>query len=161
MKPHPRIRETIKWGGAAVTVLLVVVWWVTSQRRIVLGGHDGRVVAISSGAVMLGPDDPDASLFGFPMDYPSEFAFTYWSPGSKLIWRPIRSVRVWGTTGCLPLWMLVAPVFVSTMAAWRVDTLSRRRAMLNLCPKCHYDRTGLAPSATCPECGHSAPLPTA
>lgn len=26
MKPHPRIRKTIKWGGAAVTVLLVVVW---------------------------------------------------------------------------------------------------------------------------------------
>src|SRR5581483_8527771 len=26
MKPRPRIRKTIKWGGAAVTVLLVVVW---------------------------------------------------------------------------------------------------------------------------------------
>ena len=26
MKPHPRIRKTIKWGGAVVTVLLVVVW---------------------------------------------------------------------------------------------------------------------------------------
>lgn len=26
MKPHPRIRKAVKWGGAAVTVLLVVVW---------------------------------------------------------------------------------------------------------------------------------------
>jgi hypothetical protein len=26
VKPHPRIRKTIKWGGAAVTVLLAVVW---------------------------------------------------------------------------------------------------------------------------------------
>src|SRR5258708_976615 len=26
MKPHPRIRKTVKWGGAAVTVLLVVLW---------------------------------------------------------------------------------------------------------------------------------------
>ena len=26
MKPHPRIRKTVKWGGAAVTVLLGVVW---------------------------------------------------------------------------------------------------------------------------------------
>ena len=26
MKPHPKIRKTIKWGGAVVTVLLVVVW---------------------------------------------------------------------------------------------------------------------------------------
>ena len=26
MKPHARIRKTVKWGGAAMTVLLVVVW---------------------------------------------------------------------------------------------------------------------------------------
>lgn len=26
MKPHPRIRKTIKYGGAALTLLLVVVW---------------------------------------------------------------------------------------------------------------------------------------
>ena len=26
MKPHPRVRKTIKWGGAVVTVVLLVVW---------------------------------------------------------------------------------------------------------------------------------------
>src|SRR5437773_2597147 len=26
MKPHPRIRRTMKWTGAVVTVLLVIVW---------------------------------------------------------------------------------------------------------------------------------------
>src|SRR4051812_37657088 len=26
MKPHPRIRKTIKWGGAVLTVLLVALW---------------------------------------------------------------------------------------------------------------------------------------
>ena len=26
MKPHPRIRKTVKWGGAAVSVVLMVAW---------------------------------------------------------------------------------------------------------------------------------------
>ncbi len=26
MKPHPRIRKTVKWGGAVVTVLLAAMW---------------------------------------------------------------------------------------------------------------------------------------
>src|SRR5438045_122692 len=37
MKPHPRIRKAIKWGGAAVTVFFVVVWigsgWWTFEWR--------------------------------------------------------------------------------------------------------------------------------
>ena len=41
MKPHPRIRKTIKWGGAAATVLLVVVW--IGSGWVVLGwGHSPR-----------------------------------------------------------------------------------------------------------------------
>jgi hypothetical protein len=27
----------------------------------------------------------------------------------------------------------------------------------NACPKCRYDRTGLAAGAKCPECGSAAP----
>ena len=37
-------------------------------------------------------------------------------------------------------------------AARRLDALATRRARLNLCPKCNYDRTGLAATAVCPEC---------
>ena len=36
------------------------------------------------------------------------------------------------------------------------EALSRRRARLNLCRKCNYDRTGLALDAVCPECGSSS-----
>jgi len=26
MKPHPRVRRTIKWGGAVITALLIALW---------------------------------------------------------------------------------------------------------------------------------------
>ncbi len=49
--------------------------------------------------------------------------------------------------------MVAVLIATITAAAWRFDTLARRRASLNLCPKCNYDRTGLAVGAVCPECG--------
>ena len=39
MKPHPRIRKTIKWGGAVVTVLLVGVWVDSIQEIVTTGGE--------------------------------------------------------------------------------------------------------------------------
>jgi len=39
MKPHPRIRKAIKWGGAAVTVLLVVLWIEAIREMLVTGGE--------------------------------------------------------------------------------------------------------------------------
>jgi len=44
-----------------------------------------------------------------------------------------------------------------TAVAWRLDTLARRRADRTHCPRCRYDRSGLAAGAVCPECGTAAP----
>jgi len=52
-----------------------------------------------------------------------------------------------------PIWPAVVASFFVSVAAWSLDILARRRGRLNLCPKCHYDRTGLAAGAVCPECG--------
>lgn len=59
----------------------------------------------------------------------------------------------------IPLWPLAAGSFLATAIAWRLDTLAHRRARggVNLCPKCTYDRTGLAADAKCPECGALPP----
>jgi hypothetical protein len=95
MTPHPRIRKTIKWGGAAVTVLLVVVW-------ISLSSIPARPVPKE-------PGDPFLVLVG---------AFT-----------------------------------LATVAAWRYDAEACKREQAHLCPKCNYDRTGIANDAVCPECG--------
>ncbi len=64
------------------------------------------------------------------------------SPGSR-----------WVFLQAVPFWTPAALMLVVTMIAWRLDTFARRRARLNLFPKCNYDRTGLASDVVCPECG--------
>ncbi|HVU64173.1 MAG TPA: hypothetical protein VHC70_09365 [Phycisphaerales bacterium] len=53
----------------------------------------------------------------------------------------------------MPLWLLAAAALGVAIAASAPELLARRRARLNLCPSCHYDRAGLAAGAKCPECG--------
>ncbi|HMN42893.1 MAG TPA: hypothetical protein PKE29_18785 [Phycisphaerales bacterium] len=162
MKPRPRIRKTIKWGGAAVTVLLVVVWvgsgwWyatgVSSKGWIVSIGLgrvalvDGRTIAGSSAAPRL----------GWSLDSIGHFEMQ-WLPTGSLVARPPAMAFV-----SMPLWAGVLCLGAAAAWAWRLDTLARRRAggRLNLCPKCNYDRAGIGAGAVCPECGAAptAPLP--
>jgi hypothetical protein len=165
MKPHPRIRKMIKWGGAAVTVLLVVVWigsaWV--GLTLLFGATAVRVEScrLETGHVG-GPDLADSSgvhlqwrMMGYATgirwlkDHETvDWAFRwddFGPPGQEL-----RALYI-------PLWALVALALFATVLAWRLDTLARRRARLNLCPKCNYDRAGIAVGARCPECG-AAPM---
>jgi hypothetical protein len=157
MKPHPRIRKAIKWGGAAVTLLLVVVWigsywrglWAerldhTSLSVVFRGGihwawhehtiRDDMVNRVSGMGLFSAEDLPQ---------WPS------------IVW-PSVSMTDMGMRAELwiPLWLPTLAGFVPTALAWRLDTLARRRARLNLCPKCRYDRAGLAVDARCPECGN-------
>ncbi|HVU63664.1 MAG TPA: hypothetical protein VHC70_06795 [Phycisphaerales bacterium] len=154
MKPHSRIRKTIKWGGAAVTVLLVVVW-IGSARWVV--GRDARSpagfdVVVMSGSVACG--HLPAFRFG------GKAKWWIADGEGRVCWLPHREGGgpIWYVS--LPLWPLVAAVGLASFTAWRLDTLARRReraARLNLCPKCNYNRAGLAADAKCPECGSAAP----
>jgi hypothetical protein len=149
MRPHPRIRKTIKWGGAAVTVLLVGVWigsgwgfraWHPCRGWLVSLGH-GEIVIFN-----LAPRGEDLAT-----KYPIDSA---WEPFRLALW-----FDSFGPTGMfagqlnVPIWAFVIPPSLATGLAWRLDTLARRRAKLNLCPHCHYDRASLAARAVCPECG--------
>ncbi len=58
-----------------------------------------------------------------------------------------------------PIWILVVLTAMPTASAWRLDTLARRRARIDQCPKCNYDRRGIAAGVPSPECG--APPATA
>jgi hypothetical protein len=138
----------IKWGGAAVTLLLVVVWI----------GSEFWSVAYFKGCMAIGNDWRGVVLIwnwrGWDTDPPKRFGPR--STGTPRSWVP-RWERVPGRAWyvSMPLWIPGALALTATSLAWRKDILARRRARLNLCPKCHYDRAGLAPGAACPECGHS------
>ncbi len=47
------------------------------------------------------------------------------------------------------------PLLLTTAAAWRLDTLARRRARAGHCPSCGYDLSGLSAAGPCPECGRT------
>ena len=157
MKPHPRIRKTIKWGGAAVTVLLVVVWVGSGWCDCTIARSDDVYVSVSHGRLevqywrwfdrMMASDEV---VFGEP---PRRFRQ---EPFGMRWWFSWQNQLPQYCYLQLPLWFPAAVAAGGCAASWRLDALARRRAKggLNLCPKCGYDRTGLvSKDAKCPECG--------
>jgi hypothetical protein len=156
MKPHPRplyIRKAIKWGCAATTVFLVVVWIGSGWWKPMWIETRAGDLEIDRGRVCFQSSDF--------LDYPTDWPQNAWPRGVM----ELPKFRIeWGVTIkiggakreiAIPLWMFALLAGAVTAFAWRLDTLARRRALLNLCPKCHYDRTGLTGGlgAVCPECG--------
>jgi hypothetical protein len=143
MKPHPRIRKTIKWTGAAVSVLLMVAWigsgWIAASLKHTF------TVSIAAGVLTVYP-------YGVEFSHGDNREGFQWAFDRQpnFIWSLCRGDRYcW----MISLWIPSSCALLVTLTAWRLDTLARRRARLNLCPKCNYDRTGLAAGAVCPECG--------
>ena len=151
VRPHPRIRKTIKWFGAALTVLLVVVWignGVYSQFEVASKWFGGAYAwKIEGGGFGFGRFEPS----------PANDNVAITSPGSFLI--PFLRTSSGGWYCNVPLWIPAALTLIPAGTVWIADSAARRRARMNLCPKCHYDRTGLAGNAVCPECGTSASSP--
>ena len=146
MEPHPKLRKTIKWTGAAITVLLVAAW-VVSQIRFI-GFVSGRCNADINGGqfsveYFTGPSQTTTTQFVIGKRVPP--VTPHWLPDALFFAQRWR-VEV-------PLELPIGLLALVTVAAWRLDTRARRRARLSLCPKCHYDRAGLAATAACPECG--------
>ena len=150
MKPHPRppyIRKTTKWGGAAVTVLLVGVlvasrWW---SLVYVHSSHIGWSGVRNGFAGGFWCDGRYAS--GEPGMHLDR------NPHTGLLWSPRWRVTDLDTTFFVPLWIPATLTLAATVTAWRLDTRARRRDRECRCSKCNYDRTGITPSAVCPECG--------
>jgi len=67
--------------------------------------------------------------------------------------------------GCLrysvviPVWLPEGLVLIPTIAAWRLDSLARRRARFGHCITCGYDRHDLPATSVCPECGAVPAVP--
>ncbi|HMN40150.1 MAG TPA: hypothetical protein PKE29_04845 [Phycisphaerales bacterium] len=153
MKPHPKLRKTIKWGGAAVTVLLVVASTISMFWSLQWNGRSSAVGLDRARLIVVHDGPPGASL-------PPSISRT--PPGWYAVRIVRRAVPCWwpetftspiGTGVSVPLWLALVPALVASIAAWRLDTLARRRARVGCCPKCNYDRAGIAKDAVCPECG--------
>jgi hypothetical protein len=148
MKPHPRIRKTIKWGGAAVTVLLVVVWIGSGWFACCCLPTQRSWVSVYGGQVTFGQAlDGPITTRPIPIQRFESSILSFFESHSYPNRRWISS----------PIWLLALMTGCATTLAWYLDALARRRDRLNLCPKCHYDRAGIATDAKCPECGSAAP----
>lgn len=148
MKPHPRMRKTVKWVGPLLTVLLIVG---------------------SIGSGWLAPEwiDTKGSQYGIWAGrvYYMQRANTGFRPGFNWFnekigpgyhwawWFYADNTLLWGWRICIPLWAPALASLVATMLAWRFDLIARRRDRAHLCRGCNYDRTGLPAGAVCPECG--------
>ena len=135
----------MKWSGAVVSLLLLVAWvasgWLSVQWQV----PSGKWVGVGKGLIGIGqgmkPPTPSAIRSG--CNYRAAFAVGWWPElDLSATWQVI-----------VPLWMPAALATAAAAAAWRLDILARRRDRIGRCPKCNYDRAGLAPGSVCPECG--------
>ena len=158
MKPHPRIRETIKWGGAVATLLLIVLWIGSGWWMVGWMNGKGEEVWLGGGGVRvdtLGPPDPD----GVMTVTTDRGWVAVGAPNFGINWRFYREHNGGFTHTFIPLWLPALLAAVVAIGAWRLDILARRRARITHCPKCGYDRAGIAGEAKCPECGASPTTP--
>ncbi|MGH7242294.1 MAG: hypothetical protein ACREJD_02615 [Phycisphaerales bacterium] len=144
--PHPKIRKTTKWGGAALTVLLVVAWigsmWVSANWWI---RHEWSVqfrAGCLVGAVFEGGGGP-----------PNALSFEIQDPREPLRWWFLFEHFEGNYGVAIPLWILIMPILFVSGIAWRFDALARRLARFCQCAKCGYDLSSTGAGKPCPECG--------
>jgi hypothetical protein len=148
VKPHPRIRKTVKWVGAAVTVLLVGAWLSSAKwYSAVTYAHD-RGVILHTGWMLVERTGPFAIDPVFECGPYSDNSYEW---ASLWQWPPVEWDRNGATS--IALWLPAAVTTLITAAAWRLDAIARRRDRVGCCHSCNYDRAGLAAGAVCPECG--------
>jgi hypothetical protein len=153
MNPHPRIRKTIKWGGAAVTLLLLAAWLASGGWTTDWLSPSGRDIGIGRGQIWsIQYVPPSPARPGTPSGTGRFARVVDGMTGRSTFDLALGGGRGWESL-ILPLWPFVAAALLITIAAWRADALARRRERTHLCPNCGYDRTGLVANVVCPECG--------
>jgi hypothetical protein len=149
MRPCPRIRKAVKWGGAAASVVLLAVWLTSVWLCAIYRHPNSNWIGISSGRLNIFRLDPRArilirrQLLGWEISRHKE----------ELFWTAHRWNDGLQELVLIPLWILIGPVVLPTTIAWRLDIIARRRPLVDHCATCKYDRLGLPAGSVCPECG--------
>lgn len=162
MKPHPRIRKTVKVGGAVIAVLACALWLVSGWcavgwgRAFTIAESARRVFVVADrGCLMLlrldyfdSSGDPKG-FFARPHD-------------REFLWLPQVGGVEWGGGLRVPFWAVALTAAGFSAWAWRRDALAARIALGRACPFCRYSLVGLPAGTPCPECGRANPTePTA
>lgn len=151
MKPYPRIRKTIKWGGLSASVLLVIVCVASFWLWISLNSPHSRAAILTGGVLIVSRYHHPPFALGHAWNVVVEpTAFHVLWDFQFLNTGPYWLIRV-------PVWLLIAVCAVPTSIAWHLDSCAARRVSIGTCPACRYNRTGLPLGAVCPECGTVAP----
>jgi hypothetical protein len=138
MKPHPRIRKTVKWGGAAVAVLFLLFWIATSWRWACMTSPWGDELRVDRGYIVYDTTATHQWSFALMPQWDGD--------GSDKV-----RVSVRGRKEHVAPYLLAA--LVVSLVAWYMESFAGRRARVGTCVECGYDRAGLAAGAVCPECG--------
>jgi hypothetical protein len=145
MNPHPRIRKAIKWGGLSFGLLSAFLLIALEDR--IWSSKDGwwarlELFTISIGHIVPAPPEFDPNFAWGTGKHSKAMWWEYERP-TPLFWFPL----VWIPPAC----------FSALPIAWWLEMREARRARVGRCPRCDYDRTGLAAGAVCPECAAAPP----
>ena len=145
-----RIRKTIKWSGAVAT-LVIIGTWIGSMRLSVRPMFHGWFLGVNTGRVDFGWHRSPIHSTQIP-DFYNYHPRWELALGSEFsLSGPVFYYVV------VPLWFPSVCLILLTAFIWRRDALIRGWALAGACRRCHYDRTGLAAIAACPECGCVSP----
>lgn len=154
-----RRRRVIKWVGFAGTWLLFAGYIISFRSAPACEWRTGR---INSGRQVVITCRFDSGAFRFSSDtLPAGTPGTAWTTqwAGEPRWLP--RWNGWNAEDVLviPYWVFLILLAAPTSVAWYRDRAGGVSA--TACRRCDYDRSGLDPSAACPECGAPGPVQSA
>lgn len=164
MRPRRRIHKVARWGGLIAAGLVAAIWlgsarWCAGWVTYPAGVQNPAIrLYIERGLLGVGVWNQERLDTGLWFRrYPSDVVvnlpdgLVQARHDHRLRWnfKWVAIIRImW-----IPLWAPFSLLVVLAALAWRPDIVAARRRGRGHCRTCNYDRSGLAPSAPCPECG--------
>jgi hypothetical protein len=168
-----RLRKWAKWGCTVAAVLAAALavfsgFYRYRWSRVSTDGLTAWITQVGDGALrVLVIHDRNASELRThshsSLERSEHWAWGPWTWKSGTAGERIfhAGFQYWReTNSCLLGVNLLYPVLLVTIPGALLWYSDRRRLVPGLCPKCGYDRHGLAADAKCPECG-TVPAPAA